>query len=213
MAQDILWPGARWTSPPLTEPIQAAAMAPCRRLTADVAPPHTPPEKAVYGGSKNAPNTATLCHFSGAPARPPGAAAGSVSRCGITRSGPRWGRPGDPKAEWHRCTGSGHRAIDEEPPAGTCQRARRYPPIVLAEPRRKIAGQQSCPSCHGSSRLALSAVAGDARLLGVGRISPDEIEGRARPAESGAGGAAGKRETGPCSPFASSWPRVGEERR
>jgi hypothetical protein len=68
-----------------------------------------PPCAAGARSSKNAPNTATLCHFFAPLARPQGAATGSASRCHIMRSDLRRGRPGDPETEWHRCTGNGHR--------------------------------------------------------------------------------------------------------
>jgi hypothetical protein len=84
-------------------------MACRRRQTVDVASPHTSPVTVLYGCSKNARNTATLCHFSAAPARRSGTVAGSVSRCRVTRWDLVCGPPGGPKAEWHRFTGKCHR--------------------------------------------------------------------------------------------------------
>jgi hypothetical protein len=85
-------------------------MARYRRRTAEGTPPHTSPETMMYGCSKNAPNTATLCHFFAPLARPPGTAAGSASHCSVMGSGLRCGWPGPPGTEWHRCSGVCHRA-------------------------------------------------------------------------------------------------------
>ena len=48
----------------------------------------------VYRRSKNAPETATSCHFSAPPARPTGGGARSASRCNIMRSDLTCGVPG-----------------------------------------------------------------------------------------------------------------------
>jgi hypothetical protein len=113
--------------PPLMQRTEAGTMANDRRPTMDVASPLASPVPVVYGCSKNAPDPATLCHFFAPSARPAAAASGSASRCSITRSGLVCGRPGDPQAEWHRCTELCHLR-------GACQRSRRHPPMVLAEP-------------------------------------------------------------------------------
>jgi hypothetical protein len=97
------------TLPPLLDRAEAGTMDDRGRSTTDVAPPRSPPVYTMYGCSKNAPDPATLCHFPAPPGRPPGAAAGSVSRYGVMRSGQRRGRPGRPEARWHRCTENCHR--------------------------------------------------------------------------------------------------------
>jgi hypothetical protein len=154
---DTVEEGWRSALPQLTERNHANTMADGGRPTTDVA--SQPPIPPVYGCSKNAPNTATLCHFFAPSARLPGAAAGSVSRCGVMRSGQRCGRPGDPQAEWHRCSGECHRgggplytmgrgspasaallqrqahaAPEGGCPAGGARRVRGQHPIVLLEP-------------------------------------------------------------------------------
>jgi hypothetical protein len=152
--------GQFFTLTPFIDRTEAGTMDDRRRSTTDFAPPRSLPVYTMYGCSENAPDPATLCHFSGPPARPRGGATGPASRCGVTGSGLRDGRPGRPEARWHRCTencqrvggllytmGRGSRAPAASPkwqaptapgecPAGRCQTGTLLPPIVLLEPCR-----------------------------------------------------------------------------
>jgi hypothetical protein len=90
--------------------MKAVAMARYRRRKVEGTPPHTSPETMVYGRSENAPDPATLCHFFAPFRRLSGDAVVSASRVHIMGSGLRYGRPGGPRTEWHRCSGDCHRA-------------------------------------------------------------------------------------------------------
>jgi hypothetical protein len=112
----------------------------------------------MYGCSKNAPNAATLCHFSAAPVRPPGATAGSVSPCRAVRSDLVCGRPVDPLTEWHRCSGECQRA------GGLMFTMRRGSPVSAAHSRWQapaaLEGAFPAGRCETGTRLPPHRAAG-----------------------------------------------------
>jgi hypothetical protein len=72
-------------------------------------PSRTRPFPPVYGCSENAPNTATLCHFSARLVRHLGGEYRDSSRERAGFWDMRCGCPAGAKTEWHRCSGVCHR--------------------------------------------------------------------------------------------------------
>jgi hypothetical protein len=112
--------------------------------------PYDSPGQMVYGCSKNAPNYATLCHFSGPPPRPAGAAAGAASPCRVMGSVLRCGPQGPPKPLWHRCTEVCHFAGGLVFAMGSRCRTRAAPPKWQAP----VAPQGGCPAGTCQTRRA-----------------------------------------------------------